>query len=156
MNRSGSGRIDSFPLSRRVLISASVALAFGRDGFAQDTVNRLVGALASALSSGDATLFLKHFDASMPDFAKLRQLVSALVNQAEVGSSIDLLGDEGDGQRRSLELDWLLEITGKQADAPSMRRRATVKCTVARRGREWIVTAFEPVDFFAPPSAPER
>ena len=80
----------------------------------------------------------------------------ALLAEAEVSSSIEILHDAGDDGRRSLELDWMLEITLEQAASPVERRRATVKCAIERRAKQWKVTALDPIDFFRPPAAPAR
>lgn len=84
----------------------------------------------------------------MPGYARFRELVSALLGQAEVGCSIEILQDGGDDRRRELALDWMLEVSLKQNSAAVERRRATVKCSVERRGKNWKITALEPIDFF--------
>ncbi len=97
--------------------------------------------LAGAHEMG-AREFLGLFDSSMPKYADLRANVEALVARAEVGSAIEIASDSGDDRRRVMELDWLLEI---QDRAP---RRQVVKVTIEKRGKKWIFTSIEPVDFF--------
>ena len=60
----------------------------------------------------------------------------------EIGSTVDVITDEGDEQKRTLELDWLLKIDN---DEP---RRQIVKCQVEKQGKKWKITALEPVEFF--------
>ncbi len=50
--------------------------------------------------------------------------------------------DEGDANKHTLDLDWVLEI-GDQAP-----RRKVLKCVIEKRGKKWKITALDPVDFF--------
>src|SRR6266699_2150732 len=74
----------------------------------------LLTQVASALSERNPQAVLDGFDRAMPDYEKLRISVSALLRNAEVESSIELESDEGDGETRSVELDWLLKIIPEQ------------------------------------------
>ena len=60
----------------------------------------------------------------------------------EIGSTIEVITDEGDEQKRTLELDWLLKIDNAEP------RRQIVKCQVERQGKKWKITALDPVEFF--------
>jgi len=52
-----------------------------------------------------------------------------------------------------VELDWFLEILDKDTQMSIMQRRMRVKCTVTKKGRQWRITAFEPLALFSLPSA---
>ena len=78
----------------------------------------------------------------MAGYATLRDEIETLLSAAEVGSAVEVVTDEGDDQRRSLELDWVLEITDQQP------KRAILKCAIARQGKKWKITALEPIEFF--------
>jgi hypothetical protein len=97
---------------------------------------------ATALSSGEASEFLDHFDSAMPGYATLRGEIEELKSRAEVATAINFVSDSGGDQRRTLELDWMLEIT----DRPT--RRQIVKCTIERQKKGWKIVALEPIDFF--------
>jgi hypothetical protein len=86
--------------------------------------------------------FLEHFDSKMSSYEDLRHNVEDLVSRGDVGSAIDFVTDEGDEQKRTLDLDWLLEIK----DQPD--RRKILKCTIEKRGKHWKITSLAPVDFF--------
>jgi hypothetical protein len=132
---------------RRLLCLLPAALARAGDA----AVRELFARMAEALSTGSPAGFLRPFDRQMPGYPRLEASIFALLNQFEVASSVELVEEQGDGQRRALELDWMLEIRS-QAPAGSMeRRRETVKATLERRGKSWRITALEPVEFFAPP-----
>jgi len=106
----------------------------------QMEVFRLV---TEALANQDAAGFLDQFDSKMPQYEKLRDEIQELFGMAqEIGSTIDVITDEGDELKRTLDLDWLLKIDN---NAP---RRQIVKCRVEKQGKRWKITALEPVDFF--------
>jgi hypothetical protein len=105
---------------------------------------------AEALASDDANAFLAKFDRNMAGYAVLRDEVVGLLAAHDVGSTIEVVNDEGDGQRRSLDLDWLLVISEKNSDSGKKEtRRRILQCRIARQGKRWKITALEPVEFFA-------
>src|SRR6185369_13386527 len=89
-------------------------------------------AVTEALANQDADSFLDQFDTKMPGYAKLRDEIRDLFGMAqEIGSTIDVITDEGDEQKRMLELDWLLKIDNDQP------RRQIVKCQVEKQSKNW-------------------
>ena len=116
------------------------ALAYGVDP-PKDVGDFFVTAVQS-LAEKDATAFLDHFDRNMPGFAAFRGDVIALVDRSEVVSTVGFVTDEGDNSRRTLQLDWYVQIDD---DRP---KRHIVKCTIERQGKKWKIVAFEPLDFF--------
>ena len=112
----------------------------------------LISDAAGSLSAGDAAGFLKAFDPAMPDYARLRENVQALVAQGEVQSLIDPLEDEGDSRRRVEQLDWTLRLKHGPESANFSDRRQVVKCTLEKQANRWRIVALEPVAFFAPGS----
>jgi hypothetical protein len=100
-------------------------------------------AASEALANQDADAFLDQFDRKMPQYEKLRDEIRELFGLAqEIGSTVDVISDEGDDDQRTLELDWLLRIdTGEP-------RRQIVKCRVEKQGKKWKITGLEPVEFF--------
>ena len=97
---------------------------------------------AEALSDGDASAFLEKFDSSMPGYVTLHDEIETLTVAAEAGSVVEVVSDQGDDRSRSVELDWLLEIADR---AP---RRGILKCRIERRGKDWKITALDPIEFF--------
>ncbi len=134
----------------RALILFLATLAFA------DTSQELIdvfGSMASALSEDNPAVFLRAIDPSAPGYAALARNVNALANQNELTCSIEIVKQEGDGRSQTLELDWLLEIRGKNQNHVFLRREATVKCKLERRKNKWRVVSLDPPDFFAPPDA---
>jgi hypothetical protein len=110
------------------LQSTAAALANGHDG--------------GLRGEPDVGPFLEKFDTAMPGFTELRGDVEDLLTRGKVGTVIEVLADEGDDQKRMLQLDWLLEIEDQQP------RRKIVKCTIERGKAGWKITALDPIDFF--------
>jgi hypothetical protein len=117
----------------------ATALAMGQTP--QDVVE-FFRDVAADLAQNNPSEFLDHFDRNMTGYATLRDEIEALLGAAEVGSAIEIVTDEGDDQKRVLELDWLLEVTDQQP------KRGIVKCSIARQGKKWKITALEPLEFF--------
>lgn len=127
-----------------LLLISTVALA---DSSA-DVLN-VFSAAAEALTNDDSPAFLDHFDRNMPDYAALRSNIEGLLAAYEVGSTIEVVTDEGNDEKRMVSLDWLLVTSEKNAvNGNQQTRRRIVKCTLERRGKQWRITALDPVDFF--------
>ena len=77
---------------------------------AHDDVIDLFTSMAAALSEINVPQFMDAFDKDMPDYGNLKTGVTALVRQADVTSSVEPLSDEGDDTKRTVDLDWYLEI----------------------------------------------
>jgi len=150
-------------MTRRLLLLGSLApLLPGADSAQQ--VWDLFTDMAGSLSAANAQRFLTAFDKSMPGYDRLNANVTALLRQSEIQSSVEFTSNEGDDQKREVEADWLLILrpldssaftkTGEHETMASERREQTLKCKLARQGKQWKIVALEPVDFFAPP--PEK
>jgi len=127
-----------------LLLVAAIAIA----DTAADVLNVFTSA-AEGLINDDAASFLDRFDRNMPGYAALQNNVEGLLAAYDVGATIEEITDEGDDRKRTVELDWLLILKQKGAtNSPQQTRRQVVKCTVGRRGKQWKITALEPVDLF--------
>ncbi|HUS07142.1 MAG TPA: hypothetical protein VMZ52_12625 [Bryobacteraceae bacterium] len=129
-------------MRRRAFLAAPLLVWPGLAGPADDVLQR-VGKLASALSGGDPAAFLAQIHQSSPDFSSLRSNVYALLAQAEVSSSVEPAGSEGEAEK----FDWSMELRGREIGALLERRRQTVTIKFAK-GK---ILSLGPVSFFAPP-----
>jgi hypothetical protein len=113
-----------------------------------DVLN-VFSAAAEALTNDDSSAFLDNFDRDMPQYAALRSNIEGLLAGHEVGSTIEVVTDEGDDEKRIVSLDWLLVTSEKNAvNGDQQTRRRIVKCSLERRGKQWRITALDPIDFF--------
>src|SRR5690348_13905427 len=97
--RRGSGRATSrkstlrlmraIGLSFAVVLLAVTCAALWAD--AHSEVLELLGNTASALADYNVPKFMESFDKEMPDYDKLKDSATALTNQAEVTSAIELV-----------------------------------------------------------------
>ena len=117
---------------------------------AQSEVLNLLGNTASALADYNVPKFMESFDKEMPDYDKLKDSATALTNQAEVTSAIELVKEEGDDAKRSVDLDWYLQVRSLMPDGPIITRRQIVHCELRRDGKRWKITLIAPIEFFAP------
>src|SRR5262245_54585458 len=87
-----------------------------------------VGSQADALANADASRFMSGFDDSMPGYVTLQNNVESLVAGHDVESKIEVVTDEGDQNKRSLALDWVL-IARDRSDpnGSGVTRREVVK-----------------------------
>ena len=127
-----------------LLLISTVALA---DSTA-DVLN-VFSAAAEALTNDDSSAFLDNFVRNMPEYAALRSNIEGLLAAYEVGSTIEVVTDEGDDEKRTVALDWLLVTSEKNVvNGDQQTRRRVVKCSLARQGKRWRITALDPIDFF--------
>lgn len=103
----------------------------------------LVAPLAAALAEGDAARFMRHIASDMPGRSTLRANIQALVDQADVTSSVEL--------RRlsngAAEVDWYMQVRSKATLAVLERRRTIVTVEILQ-GR---IKSLAPLSHFAPP-----
>jgi len=109
---------------------------------AEDNILEVFEPLASALSTGDVEGFLKPFDRQMPGLGRLRENVSALMARFDITSSIELIRSDS----ATVDLDWYLELRGKEGAGVAERRRQTITATVEKKR----IRSIAPLDFFAP------
>lgn len=136
--------------TRRALLFAALAAASLRADSA-DEVWEVLSSVASDLSAGHGGEFLSAFDPAMPGYEELRNSVTALLGQADVQSSIELVSNEGDGRSRKVEVDWLLRITESTGVSGATSRQERVRCGFEKQGKRWRIVSMEPLALFAPP-----
>jgi hypothetical protein len=106
--------------------------------------------MAAALSDVNPAQFMKAFDKDMPDYDKLRNEIVALMTQTEISSSIEVVKDEGDDSKRSVDLDWYLQVRSLLPDGPIVTRREVIHCELRKEGKQWKIVSLQPLEFFAP------
>jgi len=111
----------------------------------------VIGSMTAALSDNDAPGFLREFDKSMAGYDRLERSVPALLDQGAVTCSVQPLTNDGDDAKRTLDLDWYMEIRNADDDAaPVIRRREVVHVRMEKHARHWRITSLDPISFFDP------
>jgi hypothetical protein len=136
---------------RALLLTTFGAVAARLRADSEDQVRELISAMASALTRGSGSEFLAAFDRTMAGFEELRSNVTALLAQAEVQSSVELVSNDGNDRKRTLEADWLLRITGHDNVSGAANREKRVKCQFEKQNKGWRIVSFEPLSLFAAP-----
>jgi hypothetical protein len=110
-----------------------------------------VAVLAGAMAENNAEKFLAYLSPELK--TAMEANVRALLLRHEITSSISPLSNEGDDKKRTLDLDWYVEIRARENEMAIERRRKTIRCVVEKNAkRRWVVTEITPADLFAPPN----
>ena len=111
----------------------------------------VVATLAAALAEPNDAGFMKPIAKSFDQHDRIERLVRALIQTNDVVSSISPIMNEGDDKQRTLEVDWYMEIQPQTAGGTQTRRHESIKLTLTKTGKRWMITALAPIEFFAPP-----
>lgn len=116
-----------------------------------------IGEVAARLSEDNPAGFMRAFDKRMAGRERLEGNVYALIQTAEVSSSVNLVAVNASGAQTAVELDWFLELRPRAASSPTSRRRRVLRMKLERRNKGWVIVEMDDPDFFAPPPAgPQR
>jgi hypothetical protein len=148
-------RLSSRPvwLRLRLLTCGGVFACVALACFAADThddVVDLIASAAAALADVNVPQFMAAFDKDMPGYENLKSAVTALTNHAEVTSAIEPFQGEGDDTKRSVDLDWYLQVRSLVQDGPIVTRREVIHCELRKEKQRWKIVSIKPVEFFAP------
>ena len=105
-------------------------------------VAEFLRSLGVALAEGEPQPFLDKFDPAWSGYHQLHDDVIDLMARYQVGSVIEIVSDQGDEQKRTLELDWLLTIEGVE------ERRKIVKIMIEKQGKKWKIATLDPASLF--------
>jgi hypothetical protein len=134
---------------RRLFLLAIAAAALAPGDTSGELID-LFASMASALSEANPDVFLRAIDPAMPGYERFASNIRALATQNALSNSIEIVSQKGDDRVQDVELDWLLEISGKGQSLVFIRREVIVKCRLERQKKKWRVVALDPADFFAP------
>ena len=135
-------------MRRRTFLIALSLPAAARAAPSTDMLD-FVSAIAGDLADNDLRDFLKHVDPAMPGYAILKDDVETLLSAKDVESEIEMISEEGDQRKRSLELDWVLITRDKEViNGRQVTQRVRVKCSVTRQAKTWTLTNFDPIRLF--------
>lgn len=137
------------------VIVTAMAHADAHDDVIQ-AITKMAAALTGETQDGDASRsgnvpeFMSAFSKEFPEYDTLKQMVTALVNSAEVSSSIEPQTEEPGKQTYKIDLDWVLQIRSLVQDGPMVRRREVVHCELRKENKHWKIVSLKPLGFFAP------
>lgn len=109
-----------------------------------------VNAVADSLTQQNPADFLARFQLPEKDQSELRGNVTALIAQAEVSSSIEVITHEGDEQVQKLEVDWIVSIRSRVEGGASTQRREVARMELRKVKGHWVIVKFQPIPMFRP------
>ena len=134
---------------RNFVLATIIAAAFLLADTHADIVD-LFASMAAGLSDSNVPEFMKACDKDMPGYGELKGGITALMNQAEIASSVEPIKDEGDDTKRTVDLDWYLQVRSRMPDGPIVNRREVVHCDLRKEGKHWKIVSLQPLELFAP------
>jgi hypothetical protein len=136
------------------VIATALAYADAHDDV-MDVFAKMTSALTGARMDGAGSIggnvaeFMSVVSKQMPDYDTLKSNVTALVNGAEISSSVTPINEEEHGQTYKVDLDWVMDVRSLVRDGPLVRRREVVHCELRKEKKHWKVVSLKPINFFA-------
>ena len=112
-------------------------------------VHSTVGAVAEALSSGDATQAMISFSKSYADYDKLSSDFDALAGAYFVESQIGFMDEEVAATAATVTVHWTMTLTTRQS-AFTKNKSADITLKLVKEGKHWRITKFGPIGIFEP------
>lgn len=117
---------------------------------AEETPFSVLAQLATALSENDVDGALSAFDPAMKDRGEIENRLEALVKQADIACSLDIVADDETGAIHKLDVDWLFELTSQADESRLQRRRERVAIEMRLVKGHWRITSLSPLKILDP------
>jgi hypothetical protein len=106
--------------------------------------------LATYLSENSVPEALACFDPRMKDYPAIEADLGAIGAQTDVLCAIDVVSEHGEGEERTLDTDWFVELRSQADLGPVERRRERVQLRMKRDATKWKIVAMAPVSILDP------
>lgn len=116
----------------------------------RDLLTTWFGDLAAHLTQDSPAEFLGKFERGMDGRSVLEANIAALLKVYAVGSFANVREISGDGDERTVNVDWTLSLRLKGEGATGARRRKLLEFQLRRRKKGWVVVKLSDGAFFAP------
>lgn len=130
-----------------------VSISTMRADQAQD-IRARIDQIATALTAGNPAEAMIPFDKSYPDYAKLSSYFAGLTGAFQVENEVSVTDEEDTATESQVTIDWSLTLADLGTNA-TIQRTAVITAKLVRKGREWKIIAFTPIDIFNPQQRPE-
>ena len=139
------------PLSRRCFVTgATVFFGTRLQAEVKDSPHARLALLASALTAGNPVAALECFSSSATDFERIETYIDALTSQTDVACVIETVAESGEDPQRTLETDWLMQLTARTAQTASERRRLRVVIEMHLAKDKWAIVSITPLRILFP------
>ena len=114
-------------------------------------ITRTLQDASRALQGRNAARFLSYFDRKrFSDYPEIESSVAALVQQADIASSIEVGGWKQEDGEHIGTVDWILQLTLISAPGEVQTRRERIELRIAKPKTRWKIVELTPVSFFRP------
>jgi len=132
------------------VLALATTLAFGAAPDPAAEAWDVVATLAAALAEPNDAAFMKPVAKSFEQHDLLGRQVAALIQANEIVSSVSPVSNEGDDKQRTLEVDWYMEVQPRSPGGNLTQRRESLKLTLVKTGKRWMITSLTPLSLFSP------
>lgn len=117
-------------------------------GSSEDELRNVLAGMATDLSAGNISGFIKALSSDMPGRDELRQQIAGLLAAYDLSCSVQIQTSSGDADRQSAQVDWYLSGRSSNDNAVMVQRREVLTIDFIRRNRRWVVAKLSPLAFF--------
>jgi len=114
----------------------------------QDDIRNILASMATDLSAGNISGFLKATDGNLPGRDELRQQLVGLTSAYDLNSSVQVQTSSGGPDQQLAQVDWYLSGRSRSDNAVGFQRREVLSIEFKRRNKRWLVTRLDPRSFF--------
>ena len=112
-------------------------------------ITRTLQDASRALQARNAARFLSYFDRKrFSEYAEIESSTVALVQQADIASSIEVGRWKQEGGEYIGTVDWILQLTLISAPGEVQTRRERIELRIAKPKTRWKIVELTPVSFF--------
>ena len=117
----------------------------------QLAITRTLQDASRALQARNAARFLSYFDRKrLSDYSEIESSTVALVQQADIASSIEVGRWKQEGGEYIGTVDWILQLTLISAPGEVQTRRERIELRIAKSKNRWKIVELTPAGFFRP------
>ncbi len=116
----------------------------------KDSPHARLALLASALTAGNPVAALECFSSKATDFGRIETYLDALTSQTDVSCVIETVAESGEDPQRTLETDWLMQLTVRTAQTARERRRLRVMIDMRLEKDKWAILSITPLRILFP------
>jgi hypothetical protein len=115
----------------------------------EDDIRNILASMATDLSAGNISGFLKSTAKTLAARDELRQQLVGLTSAYDINSSVQVQTSSGGADQQSAKVDWYLSGRSRSDNAISFQRREVLSIEFSRVNKRWLVTSIEPRAFFS-------
>jgi len=104
--------------------------------------------MATDLSAGNVSGFMRAIAEEMPDRDQLREQVAGLMAAYGLSCSVQIQSVKGTAERQTAQVDWYLAGRSNTDNAVMLQRREVLTIDFIKSKKRWVVAKLSPIAFF--------